>query len=133
MQRFFGFEGFRSFDGDEGKPLQEKVVEAALANQSFVAIFPTGGGKSLTFQLPALMKGAANRSLTVIISPLQSLMKDQVDVLRDRHSLTEAVAINGLLSPLERTEAIEQVENGGANLLYISPVSYTHLTLPTKA
>ena len=129
LQRFFGFEGFRKFDGDIGKPLQEQVVEAALANQSFVAIFPTGGGKSLTFQLPALMKGQANRSLTVIISPLQSLMKDQVDVLRDRHSITEAVTINGMLSPLERSEAIERVENGGANLLYISPESLRSNTI----
>ncbi len=129
LQRFFGFEGFRSFDGDIGKPLQEIVVEAALANKSFVAIFPTGGGKSLTFQLPALMKGAANRSLTVIISPLQSLMKDQVDVLKDRHSLTEAVTINGMLSPLERRDAIERIENGGANLLYISPESLRSKTI----
>jgi len=129
LQRLFGFENFRSFDGDIGKPLQEKVVEAALANKSFVAIFPTGGGKSLTFQLPALMKGAANRSLTVIISPLQSLMKDQVDVLKDRHSLTEAVTINGMLSPLERSDAVDRVENGGANLLYISPESLRSNTI----
>ncbi|MFK8104466.1 MAG: RecQ family ATP-dependent DNA helicase [Saprospiraceae bacterium] len=123
LKRFFGFEGFRSFDGDEGKPLQEKVVEAALANESFVAIFPTGGGKSLTFQLPALMKGVANNSLTVVISPLQSLMKDQVDVLRNRHGITAAVTINGMLSPLERSEAMEKVERGGANILYLSPES----------
>jgi len=120
---------FRRFEGDAAIPLQEQVVEAALVNQSFVAIFPTGGGKSLTFQLPALMRGAANRSLTVIISPLQSLMKDQVDVLRNRHSLTEAVTINGLLSPLERSDAIERVENGGANLLYISPESLRSNTI----
>ena len=99
LKRFFGFNAFRSFSEDEGKPLQEQVVEAGLARQSFVAIFPTGGGKSLTFQLPALMRGAANHSLTVIISPLQSLMKDQVDVLRERHDITEAVTINGMLSP----------------------------------
>ncbi|MEO1263818.1 MAG: RecQ family ATP-dependent DNA helicase, partial [Bacteroidota bacterium] len=129
LKRFFGFESFRRFEGDLGKPLQEQVVEAALANQSFVAIFPTGGGKSLTFQLPALMKGEANRSLTVIISPLQSLMKDQVDVLRDRHDITEAVTINGMLSPLERSDAIERVENGGANLLYISPESLRSNTI----
>ncbi len=129
LKRFFGFDSFRSFEGDLDKPLQEQVVEAALANRSFVAIFPTGGGKSLTFQLPALMKGAANRSLTVVISPLQSLMKDQVDVLRNRHDITSAVTINGMLSPLERSEAIERVENGGANLLYISPESLRSNTI----
>ena len=123
LNRFFGYEGFRHFEGDGDIPLQRQVVDAALDNQSILAIFPTGGGKSLTFQLPALMNGIANRSLTVIISPLQSLMKDQVDVLRNRFDITCAVAINGLLSPLERGEAINRVENGGANLLYISPES----------
>jgi ATP-dependent DNA helicase RecQ len=123
LQKWFGFPGFRRFEGDGEQPLQEQVVEAALAGKSLIAIFPTGGGKSLTFQLPALMQGAANRSLTVIISPLQSLMKDQVDVLEKRHGITAAVTINGMLSPLERSEAIERVARGGANLLYISPES----------
>lgn len=123
LKRFFGFENFRKFEGDGEKALQEEVVEAALAGRSLLAIFPTGGGKSLTFQLPALMKGLANRSLTLIISPLQSLMKDQVDVLRRRHDITAAATVNGMLSPLERSEAMERVREGGANLLYISPES----------
>jgi ATP-dependent DNA helicase RecQ len=123
LQRYFGFPGFRRFEGDGDKPLQQQVVEATLAGRSLIAIFPTGGGKSLTFQLPALMQGEANRSLTVIISPLQSLMKDQVDVLEHRHGITSAVTINGMLSPLERSESIERVYLGGANLLYISPES----------
>ncbi len=123
LQKWFGFPGFRRFEGDGEQPLQEQVVEAALAGKSLIAIFPTGGGKSLTFQLPALMQGEANRSLTVVISPLQSLMKDQVDVLEKRHGITASVTINGMLSPLERMEAIERVAQGGANLLYISPES----------
>ena len=129
LYRFFGFESFRKFEGESDTPLQQQVVEAALANQSLLAIFPTGGGKSLTFQLPALMKGAANRSLTVVISPLQSLMKDQVDVLRTRHDVTTAITINGMLSPLERREALDRVENGGVNLLYISPESLRSKTI----
>lgn len=123
LKRCFGFPGFRRFEGDGEQPLQQRVVEATLSGRSLIAIFPTGGGKSLTFQLPALMEGEANRSLTVIISPLQSLMKDQVDVLENRHGITAAVTINGMLSPLERSEAIERVQLGGANLLYISPES----------
>jgi len=123
LEKWFGFPGFRRFEGDGEQPLQEQVVEATLAGKSLLAIFPTGGGKSLTFQLPALMQGEANRSLTVVISPLQSLMKDQVDVLEKRHGITAAVTINGMLSPLERAEAIERVALGGANLLYISPES----------
>lgn len=123
LQKYFGFPEFRRFPEDGPIPLQQQVVEAALAAKSLIAIFPTGGGKSLTFQLPALMKGAANHALTVIISPLQSLMKDQVDVLQQRHDITSAVTINGMLSPLERSEALERVRAGGANLLYISPES----------
>ncbi len=129
LKRFFNFEAFRNFDNETGKPLQQQVVETALAQHSLLAIFPTGGGKSLTFQLPALMQGAANRALTVIISPLQSLMKDQVDVLKIRHDRNEAATINGMLSPLERSDAIRRVEEGGANLLYISPESLRSNTI----
>jgi ATP-dependent DNA helicase RecQ len=129
LKRIFGFDHFRQFEGDAEKPLQEQAVNAALNNKSFLAIFPTGGGKSLTFQLPALMKGEACRSLTVVISPLQSLMKDQVDILKERHERTDAVAISGLLSPLERAEAIKKVESGGAHILYISPESLRSNTI----
>ena len=114
---------FRSFDPDEGISLQEKTVRAGLQKSAFVAVFPTGGGKSLTFQLPALMIGQATRQLTVVISPLVSLMKDQVDILEAKFHIIKAVAINGLLSPLERKEAIERVEDGRASILYISPES----------
>ncbi|MCG8327669.1 MAG: RecQ family ATP-dependent DNA helicase [Chitinophagales bacterium] len=129
LKRYFDFPGFRRFEGDDKKPLQQQVVEATLEKKSLIAIFPTGGGKSLTFQLPALIEGDANRSLTVIISPLQSLMKDQVDVLTNRHGITAAVTINGMLSPLERSEAIERVQSGGANLLYISPESLRSMSI----
>ena len=63
--------------------------------RSLLAVFPTGGGKSLTFQLPALMAGEAVRGLTVVISPLQSLMKDQVDHLSDA-GIDSAFTVNGL-------------------------------------
>lgn len=117
LKRFFGYDAFRTYDGE---PLQEKAVMAAVDGKSLLAIFPTGGGKSLTFQLPALMDGASIHGLTVVISPLQSLMKDQVDNLANR-GITDAVTINGLLDPIERSVAIERVQNGEASLLYISP------------
>lgn len=117
LKRFFGYDEFRSY-GDE--PLQEKATQAAVNGESLVALFPTGGGKSLTFQLPALMAGENVQGLTVVISPLLSLMKDQVDNLTAR-GIQRAVSINGLLSPVERKAAIEFVETGGASLLYISP------------
>ncbi|MDE6296517.1 MAG: DEAD/DEAH box helicase, partial [Muribaculaceae bacterium] len=117
LRRFFGFDSFRTYDGE---PLQENAARAAVENKSMLVIFPTGGGKSLTFQLPALMEGRAEHGLTVVISPLQSLMKDQVDNLAER-GITDAVTINGLLDPLSRSEAIRRVMDGDASMLYISP------------
>lgn len=125
LKRFFHFDNFRSY-GNE--PLQKNAVTAAVQNKSILAVFPTGGGKSITFQIPALMSGENAKALTVIISPLQSLMKDQVDNL-EKKGITEAVAINGLLDPIERSKAIERVENGSASLLYISPESLRSVTI----
>lgn len=117
LKEFFGYDEFRLFDGE---PMQQRAVEAAIRGESLLTIFPTGGGKSLTFQLPALMAGRNIHGLTVVISPLQSLMKDQVDNLAER-GISDAVTINGLLDPIERATAIEQVAEGTANLLYIAP------------
>lgn len=117
LKYFFGYDQFRTY---EGEPLQENAVKAAVDSKSLLAIFPTGGGKSLTFQLPALMEARSVHGITVVISPLQSLMKDQVDNLAER-GITDAVTINGLLDPISRSLAIERVQNGDASLLYIAP------------
>lgn len=125
LSKYFGYPGFRKYNDE---PLQENAVNAAVEHKSLLAIFPTGGGKSLTFQIPALMAGETERALTVVISPLQSLMKDQVDNLEKR-GIAEAVTINGLLSPIERAEAIDRVESGIASILYISPESLRSVTI----
>lgn len=117
LKTFFGYEHFRTY---EGEPLQEQAARAAVKGKSLLAIFPTGGGKSLTFQLPALMAGRSVHGLTVVISPLQSLMKDQVDNLADR-GIADAVTINGMLDPITRSLSIQRVQEGEASLLYISP------------
>lgn len=117
LKNFFSYERFRTY---ESEPLQERAVQAAIEGKSLLAIFPTGGGKSLTFQLPALMAGRAVHGLTVVISPLQSLMKDQIDTLADR-GITDAVTINGMLDPITRALSIQRVYDGEASLLYISP------------
>ncbi|OEI81032.1 ATP-binding protein [Formosa algae] len=119
LKKYFGYEAYRVYGS---KALQEEAVNAAINNKSVLAVFPTGGGKSITFQVPALMSGESVKGLTVIISPLQSLMKDQVDNL-ERSNITEAVTINGMLDPIERAKSFERVENGSASLLYISPES----------
>lgn len=117
LKTFFGYNEFRTY---EGEPLQEQAAQAAVMGESLLAIFPTGGGKSLTFQLPALMAGRTVHGLTVVISPLQSLMKDQVDNLEQR-GIPDAVTINGLLDPITRANAIQRVLDGEASLLYIAP------------
>ena len=125
LKYHFGFDSFREY---EGEPLQEKAVKAAITDKSILVIFPTGGGKSLTFQLPALMSGISSKGLTVVISPLQSLMKDQVDNL-EKIAITDAVTINGLLDPIERAKSIERVSEGTASILYISPESLRSRTI----
>ncbi len=125
LKSFFGFNSFRTYGGE---PLQEKAVKAAVDNKSILVVFPTGGGKSITFQVPALMSGENAKGLTIIISPLQSLMKDQVDNL-EKAGVTEAVTINGLLDPIERAKSFERVEDGSASILYISPESLRSRTI----
>lgn len=117
LKQYFGYDNFRTYAGE---PLQEKAAQAAVDGKSLLAVFPTGGGKSITFQLPALMAGESAHGLTVVISPLQSLMKDQVDNLSEK-GLVDAVTVNGLLSPIERAESLDRVKSGMATLIYISP------------
>lgn len=123
LQKWFGFPGFRSFSEEEKVPLQQQVVESAMRGESLLAVFPTGGGKSMTFQLPALIAGTQVGALTVVISPIVALMKDQVDVLEKRRQIGDAAYINSMLSPAERKDTIEKVRNGEKNILYISPES----------
>lgn len=123
LSKWFGFPGFRSFDKNEKIPLQQQVVESAMKGESLLAVFPTGGGKSMTFQLPALIAGEGLGALTVVISPIQALMKDQVDVLEKRRQIGCSAYINSMLSPLERKDVFERVYNGEKNILYISPES----------
>lgn len=125
LMKYFTYSSFKEFNGI---PLQERAVKAALKNESFVVIFPTGGGKSLTYQLPAIMSMENTRGLTVIISPLQSLMKDQVDNLESKN-IVSSVTINGLLDPIQRSKAIERVADGSAGILYIAPESLRSKTI----
>lgn len=125
LEKHFGYPSFREF---EGRSLQKEAVEGALKDESLIAVFPTGGGKSLTFQLPAIMNRFTTRGLTVVISPLQSLMKDQVDTLEEKN-INVSVAISGLLDPIQRKYAIDRVRDGSANILYLAPESLRSITI----
>jgi ATP-dependent DNA helicase RecQ len=107
LKQYFGFTSFR--------PLQEEIIGDALAGKDVFALLPTGGGKSLCFQLPAL----ARPGLTVVISPLIALMKDQVDALQA--SGVVATFLNSSLAPGESRVRLRGLHNGEFRLLYVAP------------
>jgi len=108
LKEIFGFDTFR--------PGQEEVIRAVLDGRDTLAVMPTGGGKSLCYQIPALMQ----ESLTVIISPLISLMKDQVDSLI-QSSVGDAATLHSGLSHEERWEVERRVREGEIKMLYVAP------------
>ncbi len=122
LKRWFGFDAFRPEPAAaDGGSLQQAVATDGIADQSLLAILPTGGGKSLCFQLPGLVRHFRRCTLTVVISPLQALMKDQVDNLVKKTGTTSAAAIYGMLTPPERGDVMERVRLGDVAILYISP------------
>lgn len=121
LKRWFGFESFRPQPVDpEGRPLQERIVDEAMSGQSVLGILPTGTGKSVCYQVPALSRFDKTGALTVVISPLVALMADQVQGM-ERAGISCAVTINGMLSMPERQDALDKVRLGEAGILIISP------------
>lgn len=124
LERYFGFSSFRPEPGNgQGGSLQEDIVRAGYDGASVLAILPTGGGKSICYQLPALSRHWRNGSLTVIVSPLQSLMKDQVDNLI-KIGIYSAAALNGLLTMPERRDVLERIRLGDVSILLVSPEQF---------
>ncbi len=107
LKQYFGFPSFR--------PLQEEIIHDALSGKDVFALLPTGGGKSLCFQLPALVRSG----LVLVISPLISLMKDQVDALHA--SGIAATFLNSSLHPQEARERMRGLHEGRFRLLYVAP------------
>ena len=107
LKNTFGYDTFR--------PLQREVIENVLAGRDTLAVMPTGGGKSLCYQIPALLLSG----LTVVVSPLISLMKDQVEQLRAYG--VPSLFLNSSLGPQEYQENMEYVKNGEVKLLYLAP------------
>ena len=104
-----------TFGYDTFRPLQREVIENVLSGRDTLAVMPTGGGKSLCYQIPSLLFNG----LTVVVSPLIALMKDQVEQLRA--SGVPAIFLNSSLSPLEYQENMEYVKRGEVKLLYVAP------------
>ncbi|MCY7301095.1 MAG: RecQ family ATP-dependent DNA helicase, partial [Ilumatobacteraceae bacterium] len=107
--------------------MQRAIVVAGLERKSVLAVLPTGGGKSICYQLPALVHYRRAGQLTVIVSPLQSLMKDQVDNMVAA-GVNCAVTINGLLTPLERRAALDKIRLGDAGIVLVSPEQFRSRT-----
>src|SRR5208337_4798398 len=107
LKQYFGFASFR--------PLQEEIIHDSLAGRDVFAVLPTGGGKSLCFQLPALVRPG----LTVVVSPLIALMKDQVDALQTAG--VAATFLNSSLAAGESRPRLRNLHNGEFRLLYVAP------------
>lgn len=122
LARHFGLDAFRPEPRDAaGGSLQEAIVTDGMGEGSHLAILPTGGGKSLCFQLPALVRYMRRGQMTLVVSPLQALMKDQVDNLIARTGTMGAAALYGMLTPPERGEVLERIRLGEISILYVSP------------
>jgi ATP-dependent DNA helicase RecQ len=107
LKRVFGYDSFR--------PLQEEIISAAMAGDDVFALLPTGGGKSLCFQLPAIVR----EGLTIVVSPLIALMKDQVDALVAAG--VEATFLNSTIGEKLARERLAGLYNGEYRLLYVAP------------
>src|SRR6476619_6295851 len=108
----FGFDSFR--------PGQERVVDALLAGRSALAVFPTGAGKSLCYQLPALML----EGVTVVVSPLIALMKDQIDLLGRLG--VDAARLDSSLEANEVRAVSDRLRDGSLELLYVAPERFNN-------
>lgn len=129
----FRIDGFRSFKRAQSQSLlevftqdskeisQKDIIQSALDGESFLAILPTGGGKTLTFQLPALIKAKQCKSLTVVISPLQALMQNHIQSFKAKNQNFCIEAISGFLNPIERFGVFDKLTNGEVDILYLAP------------
>ncbi len=107
LKKYYGYDAFR--------PGQEEIIKEILSGKDVLGILPTGGGKSLCYQVPALLL----EGITIVISPLISLMKDQVDTLKEYG--IQAELINSTLSTTEFREIVTQAREGAYKLLYVAP------------
>ena len=113
LREYFGFRRFR--------PGQREACEAALAGRDVLVVMPTGSGKSLCYQLPALLRD----ELTIVVSPLVSLMQDQVDALAARRLGGRVALVNAQQEPSSNRSALERAEAGELRLLYVAPERFS--------
>lgn len=121
LKHWFGFSEFRPAPlCEDGTPMQEAIVNSAMNRSHVLGILPTGTGKSVCYQVPALSRYENTGALTLVVSPLVALMEDQVRGLRER-GITSCLALNGLLSMPERADVLERIRLGDCAVLLVSP------------
>lgn len=123
LKRYFGYEDFRKFPPDPDKvggSLQHRIVDEAMQGNSIIGVLPTGAGKSICYQIPALSYYQSMGALTVVISPLVALMTDQIAGMNERE-ISSAITVNGNLTMAKRSEALDKVRRGEISMLLISP------------
>ncbi|WDP89332.1 MAG: RecQ family ATP-dependent DNA helicase [Desulfobacter sp.] len=130
---YFGFDSFRAFPklGAEkdlfahGQTVSQKdIITDTLKREHLLTVLPTGGGKTFTFWLPAIIKAKKTKSLTVVISPLQALMKDHIfNFNKKLVGLSSAEALSGYLTLPQRRTIIRRIINGSVDILYLAPES----------
>ena len=121
LKRWFGYDAYRPEpEAEDRRPMQQAIVEAAMRGESVLGILPTGTGKSICYQVPALSRYDKTGALTVVISPLVALMADQIGGLQAR-GIASCAAVNGLLSMPERADALDRVRLGDVAILIIAP------------
>ncbi len=130
LKQYFGFNEFLPVK-NEFPPLQQQVVDEIIRGNCCLAVLPTGAGKSLCYQLPGLMKSRQRNQLTLIISPLQSLMKDQVDGLKAK-GVINVGTVNGMLTMLERRQTLDGVVKGDIDLLWLAPEQLRNSTVKSS-
>lgn len=129
LTRWFKLPSFRPEPkAPDGQSLQECIVETAMRGEHALGILPTGTGKSVCYQIPALSRYEKTGALTVVISPLVALMADQVAGLESR-GITCCAAVNSLLSMPERADALDRIRLGDVGILIIAPEQLRSRTL----
>src|SRR3954454_9002310 len=113
LEQHFGFPGFRRG--------QREAVEAALSGRDVLVVMPTGSGKSLCYQLPALLR----EDLTIVVSPLVALMQDQVDALRARGLGDRVALVNAQQDGATNADSLARAVGGDVRLLYVAPAHFS--------
>src|SRR3954470_22909005 len=113
LSEYFGFPGFR--------PGQREAVDAAVTGRDVLVVMPTGSGKSLCYQLPALVRD----DLTIVVSPLVALMQDQVEALHARGLGDRVALVNAQQNGVANADALERACDGRLRLLYVAPERFS--------